>query len=426
LPNTYTKCERKLIMIIPFGDIKLEIPIPDNQVDIITPNEILPISDTEDAVIDSLMHPIDLIDDAVYSNGKKAAIAVNDATRPVPNKILLPPLLKFLKEKGIKKEAVSFYIATGTHKGLGEKELHQILPSLIIDDYPIIQHDCEDKDNLQYIGETSRRTPIYVNRRFYNEDIKIMVGNIEPHHFMGYSGGAKSAAIGLTSRETIRINHSHLMEPDSFIGNYDTNPTRMDLEEIGDKIQITAALNAILNSEKQIVRVLWGSPRGVMRVGVPISRQVCQKKVDKKYDLIIASPGGYPKDINLYQSQKAITHVSQIAKENGAILLIAECRQGLGNEEFEKYLSKFTSLQDVNEQFRKEKFEIGPHKAFQLAFQAAQNRLILYTSMQPSLMQKTHLEFATTITDALKLAFAGISNSCSIAVVPYATNTMLY
>lgn len=415
-----------MIIRIPFGQSE---EIFSNKtikrIDLIYPNHVKPVSNPFQSVKESFLTPVDQIRIGTGLSNKKIGIAVNDTTRPVPNSILLPPLLEFLHQRGVKKENISFFIACGTHQQVSKDENDLIFPDWIIKDYTINRHDCDDSGNLDFLGYTSQNTPIYINKTFYHKDIKIVVGNIEPHHFMGYSGGSKSAAIGLAGRETIRVNHSLLMKPKSFIGNYETNPTRMDLEEVGDKIGITAALNVVLNSEKQIVSVLWGSARGVMKAGIPISQKVCQKKVGKQYDLVITSPGGYPKDINLYQSQKAITHICQIAKERGTIILVAECRQGLGSREFEDYLGKFSSLNAVIDHFRQSKFEIGPHKAYQLAMQAVRNRIIVVSSIKPSIISKTHLEYAQSLSAIMEHAI-DISSIQSIAVVPFATNTMFY
>ncbi len=393
--------------------------------DIILPNHTASISNPSLAINKALFEPLDEIN-LNSTGGKKIGIAVNDTTRPVPNDLLLPPLLEYLLRNGAKKEDISFFIASGTHKQTDLAEVEHIFPSALLIDYPIFRHDCDDGENLIHLGETTRQTPIYVNKNFFQMEIKIVVGNIEPHHFMGYSGGAKSAAIGLAGRETIRINHSHLLEKESFIGNYENNPTRLDMEEIGDKIGITAALNVVLNADKQIVQVFWGSPRAVMQAGIPVSRQVCQKKIGQLYDLVVASPGGYPKDINLYQAQKAITHVSMITRKDGIIILVAECREGLGSKEFEEYLSHYASPKEVVEKFQNSKFEIGPHKAYQLALQAKRNRIILVSSMKPAVVQKTHLDYSQTIADAMKLVNGSLSPNTKKVIVPYATNTMLY
>jgi len=412
---------------LPYGNSQIEFNLPEiYKADIILPDTFPAQNNIDRFIQNAFLHPVDEIKNKAFIKGKKIGIAINDPTRPVPHSILLPPLLDYLQKQGVKKEDISFFIATGTHKPVSKDEFMNILPSSIIDYFEIHSHDCDDTAHLLFLGTTSRNTPVFVNRRYFEFDTKIVVGNIEPHHYMGFSGGVKSAAIGLAGRDTININHSLLLDPLSYIGNYETNPTRQDVEEIGDMIKITAALNVVLNSEKNIVNVFWGTPCNVMKAGIPVSRQVCQKKIGEKYDLIIASPGGYPKDINLYQAQKAITHVSLIAKEKGTIILVAECREGLGSELFEEYLINFSSFSEIIDHFKKIEFKVGPHKAYQLALQGVKNRLILVSSMDGPIVQQTLLEPAKSVNDAINLAVALSKPNLSVAIVPFATNTVLY
>ena len=412
---------------IPYGSSQIEFSLPESyKVDLILPDNFPAHANIELCIQNAFLYPIDEIDDKSFKKGKKVGIAINDPTRPVPNPILLPPLLEYLEKRGINKEDIIFFIATGTHKPICKDEFVRILPLSIINKYQIYSHDCDDTANLLFLGTTSRNTPVFVNRRYYELDTKIVVGNIEPHHYMGFSGGVKSAAIGLAGRDTININHSLLLNPLSYIGNYDTNPTRQDVEEIGEMMDITAALNVVMNSEKNIINVFWGTPHNVMKAGVPISRQVCQKKIEKKYDLVIASPGGYPKDINLYQAQKALPHVNLIVKEKGTIILVAECREGLGSKLFEEHLINFSSFFEIIDHFKKIEFKVGPHKAYQLALQGVKNRLILVSSMDDPIVQQTLLEPAQSVNDAINLAGAISKPNLSVAIVPFATNTVLY
>ena len=193
-------------------------------------------------------------------------------------------------------------------------EFSLVLPGALSQQYRVISHNCDDMGSMISLGKTTYGTPVFVNGDYYRSDIKLVVGNIEPHHFMGFSGGVKSAAIGLTARETININHSHLVKPEARTGNYYTNPCRLDVEEIGVKIGVSYALNAILNSKKEIVRAFWGDPVDVMTNGVELSTKICQVEVPHRYDAVVVSAGGYPKDINLYQAQKALTNAAEITK----------------------------------------------------------------------------------------------------------------
>ena len=226
----------------------------------------------------------------------RVCIAINDKTRPVPNTILVPPILAKLEKIGFARNQIEFIIATGTHTPMRSDEFTRLLPPEIIAEYKITSHDCDDMDSLVFIGETAKKTSVWVNKTFYEADLKIVIGNIEPHHFMGYSGGAKTAAIGLTGRKTINTNHAMLVEPEATFGIYDENPTRQDVEEIGDFIKTDIALNVVMNQAKQIMHAFLGTPRDVILAGIPLSRQICQTEIKQAgYDLVIASPGWVPK-----------------------------------------------------------------------------------------------------------------------------------
>ena len=248
----------------------------------------------------------------------------------------------------------------------------------------MVCHDCDDTDNLIYLGKTAKGTPVHVNGSFMNSDIKILVGNIESHHFMGFSGGVKTAAIGLTGRETITANHSMLSHPNTTMGLYSSNPMRMDVEEIGKMIGIDFVLNIVINDNKEIIAAYAGDPVEVMAKGIDFIRKNIQMDLHETagtFDLVIASPGGYPKDINFYQAQKAITHACLFSKPEGVIILAAECRDGMGSQKFEQFLTSKNSFSEVIETFSSMPFEIGPHKAFQLAKQAITHKIILVSDI---------------------------------------------
>ncbi|MCX6032126.1 MAG: nickel-dependent lactate racemase, partial [Chloroflexi bacterium] len=234
------------------------------------------------------------------------AVAINDKTRPVPHKYLLPPLLARLEGLGFAPADITLLIASGTHTPMRPDEFPQVVPPDVLTRYPVISHDCDDDANLVTLGQTGRETPVWVNRRWWEADLRIVVGDIEPHQFMGFSGGVKSAAIGLTGRLTINTNHAMMSAPGSQIGVYEENPCRQDVEEIGRMMGVHYALNAVLTEEKQIVHALAGDPATVIQAGIPLVRGSFQVAVPQPLDLCIVSPGGHPKDINLYQGQKAL------------------------------------------------------------------------------------------------------------------------
>ncbi len=409
-----------------YGKKQVSFDIADSQtVEIIMPPAPLPTGNETRIVSDSINNPVGSFNWESVSPHGSVAIAINDKTRPVPNNILVPILLDKLTSLGFHPEQIKFFIATGTHTPMPGEEFGMLLPAEIIDRYQVVSHDCDAEEDLCFLGVTTRHTEVWINKAFYLSNIKIVIGNIEPHHFMGYSGGAKTAAIGLSGRWTINKNHAMLVEPEATFGVYESNPTRQDVEEIGDLIRIDAALNVVMNPARQIMHSIFGSPREAMAIGIPYSQQICQTKIKKAdFDLVIASPGGYPKDINLYQSQKALSHAASITRDGGCVILVAECVEGVGSNSYEAFMKGVTSTEAVFSKLQEEGFKVGPHKALQFAREQKRINIIVVSNIDDNRLRNLLLEPASSILEAYQKACAQLPHLYRIAVMPKATNTI--
>ncbi len=408
---------------LPYGQGQLTFHLPDGlDVEVVELAEVAAAADPTGAVEAALDAPIGAVDWERWRRARSAAIAINDKTRPVPHEHLLPPLLHRLEAQGLEPRAIELFIACGAHPPMPRKEHRQIVPAEVLARYPVLCHDADDRLNLAHLGATSRGTPIWVNRRFLQADLRLVVGNVEPHQFQGFSGGVKSAAIGLAGRETIDHNHALMTDPRARLGRYEDNPARQDVEEIGQAIGVHLALNTILNGQKQIVHVLAGEPRAVMEGGIPLSRSVCQVPVAAPFDLVIASPGGHPKDIDLYQSQKALAHAALVTRDGGAVILAAACPESVGSQGYEAWMVGVHAYDEVFAKFEREGFAVGPHKALQIARDAARVRVFVISEMAPGLVRRLLLSPATNIDEAL--ALADLSNKGRLGIMPRASSTI--
>ncbi|HSQ16328.1 MAG TPA: nickel-dependent lactate racemase [Anaerolineales bacterium] len=412
---------------LPYGRTHLTANLPDHfGVDIIEAPETPPAANPLGVVRTALENLLGEMKWPDFAAARSVAIAVNDKTRPVPHHQLLPPLLDCLAQLGIPASAIIFYIAVGTHTPMEPGEFSDILPTEIMSRYKVVTHDSENEQLHIYLGETSRGTPVWSNQAYVQSDFKIVVGNIEPHQFAGFSGGVKSAAIGLSSLETINRNHSLMTHPDSQLGEYEINPARQDIEEIGQKMGVHLALNAVLNQDKYIVYALAGDPHRVVQAGVELSRRVCQVAVRQKYALVISSPGGHPKDINVYQAQKGLAHAARITQPGGTVILVAACPEGAGSPHYEAWVQDKHSYAEVLQSFRAEGFRIGPHKAYQIARDASQLRLLFCSDMDESLARTLLLNPVRDLQTALDIALADLSPGKRIGILPHASSTIPY
>ncbi len=411
---------------LPYGKTNLQIKFDKLlAIDLYLPVNLTSNSKTINTVITAIRNPLNNVNLPVTMTEKTTvAITINDKTRPVPNNLLFPPLLEFLQQSGVKKENILIIIATGTHTPMPENEFDMLLKTDILKEIRIVSHNCDDDAHLTYKGTTSYGTPILVNSLFDQADIKIVVGNIEPHHFAGFSGGYKSASIGLAGRKTINHNHALLQDPKSGVGRYEDNPLRQDIEEIGDLMGVDLALNVILNENKEILHVFFGHPKDVIKAGIRIIHETELINIDEPYDLVIASAGGYPKDINLYQAQKALTHASLFCKKGGLVILAAACNEGVGHRGYVDFMRGVTSHTEARDKLLKNGFEVGPHKAFQFALLAEKINFQIKTEIDESIMNGLLLTKIYDLQDAINRAICNCTTPPRIAIVPFATATI--
>lgn len=412
---------------LPYGNTSLTITLPDDaQVDELMPQDCPGLENPVRAIESALNHPAGGMDLRSFANIRSVGIAINDKTRPVAQPDPLPLLLRFLENKGIAREKIILFVGSGTHQPMASHELPLILDSDIIRDYTIVCHDCDHTAMID-LGTTTYNTPVRVNKAFFCCDLKITVGNIEPHHFMGFSGGVKTAAIGLASRETIDKNHAMLIHDRARTGIYDDNPMRQDVEEIGAKMAVHFCLSSILNEQHEIIRIYCGPPENVMAAAIPAVRKVFGVLVAKPYDLVIASPGGAPKDINLYQAQKGLTHAAAITKRGGWTVLLAACTEGSGSRLYEDYIHQAGSHQAVLDDFASGFFKVGPHKAFQIAKAIQQVNFVLISDLHPDDVRSWRLAPCSPNqrSELIQHLLSLLPQNARIAILPAATRTML-
>lgn len=409
-------------IILKYGQRKINFHISGgSNIDFVIP----PISETDiirDQKINysSLYHVIQ--SKKIGSNSISVGIAINDKTRPVPYSFLIPNLIDELRKANIHPENIKFFITNGTH--VPDNDLNYLkLPHDYLNQFKFFQHNSQEADNLVFLGKTSFNTPILLNKSFFECDLKISIGNIEPHHFAGYSGGAKTVAIGLAGAETINHNHSLLLDPNSVICQYEDNKVRQDIEEIGEASGLDLVFNCVQTSNQEILKLYFDKPKLVMTQAIPFIKGLFTTEVKTKYDVVIASAGGYPKDINLYQSQKAFSNASRILKDNGKLILLAECSEGIGSENYYNYINNFSSPKDILEDFLSQPFAIGKHKAFLMAKLQLKNDVYLYSRINSSMVRNCLITPIKNLNNFFSSLVEKMDNA-SIAIMPNAVTTI--
>lgn len=411
---------------VPFGQTHLSFQIPACfAMDELYPAPVQILENPIEKIHQVLKVPLNKLRYQFVNQSPSIAIAINDKTRPVPLPNPLNVLLEDLCALGFEREKITLFVGMGTHTPMEPEELPRILSDDIIQNYRIIVHDC-DRSRMVDLGKSTHQTPIRVNADYFENDIKMAVGNIEPHHFMGFSGGAKTASIGLASRETIDMNHAMLTHPQAKTGVFHLNPMRQEVEKIGEKMDLRFCLGTILNENKEIIDVFFGSPSFVMNAAIPKIKQSFGVSVPQPYDLVIASPGGAPKDINLYQAQKGLTHAARITKDGGWVILLAACPEGSGSASFEDYARAAQSNQAILEHFDRGFFQVGPHKAFQIARDAVRVNIVLVSEIPPQEVKQWKLTPSPPhlLQSLIDWISTRLPQDARIAILPASTRTM--
>jgi nickel-dependent lactate racemase len=359
---------------------------------------------------------------ALVSPDDRVVILVSDITRPAPSKILLPPILEEIKTAGIGENQVKIVFGLGVHRKQIEEEKKDLVGKKIYERIECIDHDIED---CEQVGVTSRGTKAEVFRKVLEADFVIATGSLEFHYFAGYSGGVKALAPGVCSRATIESNHSLFLHPGAKAGMLKGNPLREELEEIAAMVGVDFMVNAVLNPQKEIIKVVAGDVTAAHRAGVEYIDRIFRLLINEPADIVITSPGGFPKDINLYQAHKAMQNALPAVKKGGIILTVACCKEGIGEENFARALSDNLSLNELVGEL-KQKFIQGRHIASQMAKIQLEHKIYLVSDLTQDVTKDLFFRCFDSPQKALSEALKIQGKDAKVLVIPYGISCLPY
>jgi len=349
-----------------------------------------------------------------FAGCRSATILASDITRPSPTHLLLPPLIRRLKQLDITNFRVVFGL--GTHRRMTDDEVKRLLQGSI--KLPHMQHD---PGKCIPLGETSRGTPVEINQAVASSDLIIATGNIEYHYYAGYSGGAKAVLPGVSSERSVIRNHELMRDPLSATGRLDS-PVRQDMEEAAGVAGLDFILNVVLNGRNEIVQAVAGDYIRAHRSGAATVDRMYRRAV-KPAEIVVTCAGGRPKDLNLFQAQKALDNAKNAAVPGGSIILVAECCEGLGHPVFERWACEAGSAEQCWERFGRE-YEFGGHKAAFLAKESLEHHLILVSALPSERAEMCFFSPAKTLQQALQLARERQGRDARMLVMPHGNLTL--
>ena len=377
-------------MKLKYGKEEIRLPIDDkNVIKILNLKKHKVILYPENRLKNLLKNPIGCpsLEELIFQKkASKILIIVNDITRPTPYEVILPSLLDELHQAGIKKENITFMVATGIHRSNSPEEIKEMFGENIFSAYKFVNHNCDDP-HLKDLGKLKSGNKLWVDSIVSDVDFIITTGVIVPHYFAGFSGGRKSILPGISGRKTIEANHANMVHPDARAGNLEGNPVHEEMQEAAEKVGVDFNINVVTDENHQIIEMVAGELLASWQQGVEMCKQIYICPIEKKADVVIASTGGYPKDINVYQAQKALDNAYQAVKSGGTIILIAECSESYGEPTFKNWIEEANSIDDILNRLNK-KFVLGGHKAYSIARVAKEVEVILISSLPQDKVRK--------------------------------------
>jgi lactate racemase len=407
-----------------YGRTGLNVSLPDDRV--VGPLAIrpaLPLSDPSAAIERAVAHPIGAKPLAEIARGRKnACILVCDVTRPVPNRLILPVLLRTLESSGIARNDILILVATGLHRPNEGAELAELVGPEIVANYRIENHHGKVTAEHDYLGTTPNGVPAWIDSRYVRADMKITTGLIEPHLMAGYSGGRKVICPGIAGLETVKIWHGpkFLEHPNADCGIVEGNPVHEENTRIALMAGCDFIVNVCLDGSRRVTWVGAGDMIKAWEEGVRFVEQVVKAPVPAQVDVVVTSCAGYPLDTTWYQAVKGLTGAMPIVKKGGTIVLAASLSEGLGSAEFQQLIADNPDLEKFKQRILGgDYFIMDQWQLEEMCKVVAHCKVkVVSDGLSAEILRKCHVEPAASVEIAVAESLREYGPSAKVAVIP--------
>ncbi len=419
---------------IPFAQSTLTFTLPARMRGTVAVSRQSPPLEAERAIRGALAAPLGVPTlDRLTKPGARVCIAVTDATRACPDRLLVPPICAILEGAGVARGDITILVATGLRRDSTSEEKREKLGPAIVERYTVLDHHARDAEWLTDLGAGPGGCPLVVNRRAYESDLIIATGVVEPHQYAGYSGGGKTLAIGCGGEATIAFTHGPQMldQPATRLGRIEDNPFQAIVREAARRAGLRFVLNVILDDAGAIIAVAAGAPEAVHDHLVATGREHYLAPIPHQYDAAIAGVG-WPKDVNLYQATRAASYLhfapTPTVRAGGIIVVPASlpegAGQGVGEERFYRALSEAPNPQAVIDDAHAHGYPPGQQRAYIMAKVLEHCAVVIVGAKDPTLVRRAHLEAVDTMDEALALVAVRCGADADVLIVPHATLTL--
>jgi nickel-dependent lactate racemase len=406
-----------------YGRTGLPVELPDHTIGPLAIRDVPPLADPDAALRAALAYPIGAKPLAELARGRKnACILICDITRPVPNRIILPPMLQILEAQGIARKDILILNATGLHRPNEGAELEGIVGPEIIRNYRIENHHGKLLHEHAFLGVTPRGVPVYLDRRYIEADLKITTGLIEPHLMAGYSGGRKVICPGIAALETVKVWHGprFLEHPKADCGILEGNPVHEENTHIAKMAGCDFIVNVCIDGQRRITWVGAGDMEQAWLEGVRFCERVVKVTVPRPVDIVVTSCAGYPLDTTWYQAVKGLTGALPIVKQGGTIILAASLSEGLGSPEFQRLMQENQDLNSFKQRILgKDYFVMDQWQLEELAKVVERCKVKVVTDgLSPETLRQCFVEPAESVEKAVATSLSEYGPGATLAVIP--------
>lgn len=407
-----------------YGRDGMAVQLPDDRVvRTLAYKDAEPLADPAAELQSALQHPLASQPLDIVARGRRdACIVICDITRPVPNRLMLPPLLDTLHRCGIASERVLILVATGLHRPSKPAELVEMVGPEIAAQYRIEDHHGQILEEHTHLGDSPRGVPIWIDSRYLEADLKITTGLIEPHLMAGFSGGRKLICPGIAALETVKVWHGpdFLEHPKADCGILEGNPVHEENTWIARRAGCDFIVNVVMDDQRRPLKFVAGDMEAAFLAGVDFVREIVTDTVDEPVDVVVTSSAGYPLDTTFYQAIKGLTGALPIVKEGGTIVLAASMSEGIGSPQFRQLFEDHATLEGFVERILgRDYFMLDQWQLEELAKVRRKARVKVVTDgLAPETVDRLFVESAPSVEQAVAESLAEYGPEARMAVIP--------
>jgi len=409
---------------LPYGKTEISVdPAPDLLLAVLEPRRHLTVH-KEKEIENALRNPLGTVPLAEkVRKSDKVVVAVDNQTGRSTAELLVKSLIQELTSAGVQESDITVLLACGTRREPTQDDVSRLLGRELAG----LKHVCHNpqKSPLTSLGRSSLDSEILVNKLFAEADFKIVTGDVEFHHAAGYRGGCGTVLPGLAGADTVVRNRSRFLDPRARPGILSDNPVHKEREEAANMVGVDFAFNVVLDSRGEVAAAFAGDIHQVLQEAGKVVEEIYRVPIERKCEIVVASAGGYPRDVSLYESLGALRNAMEGLEDGGVAVLVAECAEGEGNTTFRHWMEKYRSRDEIEADLR-EKFDPGGYGAY-LVLSALERAKVALVSTMPKTMVSEIFKMRgfDTASDALSYAVRVKGRESKVLAIPNASSTLV-